>query len=203
MVLISGLAPLLFSHDRTVLAPRPLSFVAVVLVGALLLALLLGGGVLKIGRVSLADLGFRRDRFAMELLLGVAGLAVYLACFSAIVRVLLPNPSRVFHHIVSQSANERALFLLVGLTIALFEESVFRGYLQPALVHRLGLGRGIVLTAVIFAAWHPTPHHLISLAGFLIRLSLGLVTGLARGRDRPLTAAIITHALIWPVLGLT
>lgn len=204
MVMFAGLAPLLFSEDRTALKPRPLTFLVVAAVGAGLLAVLVGGGVLKIGRIGPAELGFRRGRTAIEVVFGVLGLIVYLACFAAIVHALLPDPGRIVRHVLSQSAGERLLFLFVGLTIAIFEESVFRGYLQPALVHRLGLGFGVILTAIIFAAWHPIPKppH-FSFPGFLVRLSLGLITGLSRGRDRPLTAAITTHALIWPVLGLT
>jgi membrane protease YdiL (CAAX protease family) len=89
--------------------------------------------------------------------------------------------------------------LIVGVHIALFEESVFRGYLQPALVHRLGRWGGLLATAVVFAAWHPPHFHL---TGFLVRLGRGFVTGLLRGADRPLFAAVVAHALLWPVVGL-
>jgi membrane protease YdiL (CAAX protease family) len=154
---------------------------------------------MAIARVSLADLGLRSERIGREVLLGVGGLVVYLGCFAAIVWACLPDSATTFHAVLAWSLPQRALFLMIGIAIAVFEESVFRGYLQPTLIHRLGYVGGIAVTAVVFAAWHPP---LFSVAGFLVRLSLGLVTGLSRGRDRPLTAAITTHALLWAALGL-
>ena len=67
---------------------------------------------------------------------------------------------------------------------------MFRGYLQPSLIRHLGLAGGIAVTALVFAAWHPP---FFSVPGFLVRLSLGLITGALRGRDRPLIAAIAAH----------
>jgi membrane protease YdiL (CAAX protease family) len=179
-------------------SPSPLTFAAVALVAVVALAVLVGGGLIALGRVSPADLGLRRDRFGRELLLGVVGLAVYLACFAVIVSASSPDAATILRDVLSKSPAERALFLLVGAAIALFEEPVFRGYLQPALIERLGFAGGVAVTALVFAAWHP-PY--FSVTGFLVRLSLGLVTGSLRGRDRPLTAAITAHALLWAVLG--
>ena len=201
IALFGGLAPLLFDTRGALLEPpRPLAFAAVVVVASVVLALLVGAGLVGIGRVSLADLGFRRERLGAELLLGVAALSIYLACYYLVVRNMVPDAARVFRDVCTQSPSQRALLLLVGLAIALFEESVFRGYLQPALIHHLGLAGGVALTAIMFAASHPP---FFTLPGFLVRLSLGLVTGLSRGQSRPLTAAITAHALLWPVVGLS
>lgn len=195
-----GLGPLLFAGREALVPPGPLTFVAVAGVGAVGLAVLVGGGLFAIARVSPAELGFRREALGRELLLGVLGLGVYLLCFDVIVRALLPDADHVFHNLLTQSPGERALLLVVGLAIALFEEPVFRGYLQPALVERLGLAGGVAVTALVFAAWHP-PH--FTLPSFLVRLSLGLVTGALRARDRPLTAAVTAHTLLWAVVGLS
>jgi membrane protease YdiL (CAAX protease family) len=195
-----GLGSMLFDGEGALVPPGPLTFAVVALVAAVALALLVGGGLVALGRVSPANLGLRRDRFGRELLLGVVGLAVYLACFAAIVSVSSPDADRTFRAVLSQSPAERALFLLVGMAIAFYEEPVFRGYLQPALIERLGFPGGVAVTALVFAAWHP-PH--FNVTGFFVRLSLGLVTGLLRGRDRPLTAALTAHALLWAVLGLS
>lgn len=200
IAIFGGLSWLLWGSDWKLLPPGLPAFVAVTLVGVVAVTALVGGGLIRIGRVSLADLGIRRERLGAGLLLGGAGLAVYLVCFGAIMEFVVHGSAEVFQAVAAQSATERAFFLLVGLAIASFEEPVFRGYLQPALIDRLGLPGGILVTALIFAAWHPP---FFSVAGFLVRLSLGLVTGVSRGRDRPLTAAITAHALLWPVLGLT
>lgn len=200
IALFAGLAPLLFDAAGELVSPSPMAFAAVVLVAAVALGVLLGGGLVAVGRVSLGALGFRRDRLALESALGLGALVVYLACYYLIVRSLMPSADSIFRSVVSQTPSQRALLLLVGLAIAIFEESVFRGYLQPSLVHHLGLVGGVVVTALIFAAWHPPR---FALPSFLIRLVLGLVTGACRGRDRPLTGAIAAHALLWPVVGLS
>ena len=62
-----------------------------------------------------------------------------------------------------------------------------------------GAGRVRILTAFLFAAWHPPHFHLL---GFVIRLALGVATGVLRGADRPLFAAFLAHALVWPIVGL-
>jgi membrane protease YdiL (CAAX protease family) len=200
IALFGGLSALLFDAEGELLPPRALTFLAVGAVGAIVPAVLVGGGLLGLGRLSLADLGLRRERLARELLLGLVGLGVYLACYYAIVRALRPDAAEVLHSVASQTPGERALLLLVGLAIAAFEEPAFRGYLQPALVQRLGLVGGVAVTALVFAAWHPP---FFNVTSFLVRLSLGLVTGISRGRDRPLTAALAAHALLWPVVGLS
>ena len=79
------------------------------------------------------------------------------------------------------------------------ESAVRMGYTQPALIDRLGLAGGVAVTALIFAAWHPP---FFTVTNFFVRLSLGLVTGVSRGRDRPLTAALVAHAGLWAVVGL-
>ena len=97
------------------------------------------------------------------------------------------------------SASQRALFFFIGLIAAFSEESIFRGYLQPALTNRFGSAVGIVVTATFFAAYHLqfAPLRLLSLA------LIGLVYGVLRGRDRSLVAPGVAHALCWAVLGAT
>jgi len=200
LALFVGLGPVLFDREGALAPPGPLAFASVVLVAALALAVLVGGGLSWLGRVSPGALGLRRDRLGRGLLIGLGALAVYLGSFALILWATRPDAAQILRAVLSLSVGERALFLVVGLAIALFEEPVFRGYLQPALIARLGWAGGVAVTALVFAAWHP-PH--FSVPGFLIRLSLGLVTGLTRGRDQPLTAAIVAHTLLWPVLGLS
>jgi membrane protease YdiL (CAAX protease family) len=102
--------------------------------------------------------------------------------------------------LLGYSLSQRILFVILGLAIALWEESVFRGYLQPALIARAGAVGGVALTALIFAIWHPPSFHLL---GMSARLVQGCVLGALRGRDRPLAAAVVAHWLYWSVFGVT
>ena len=74
---------------------------------------------------------------------------------------------------------------------------MFRGYLQPSLCARLGTTGGLVATALIFSLYH-LPRAFPMLLG---RLFLGLVFGALRGRERPLWAPAIAHALVWVIIG--
>ena len=76
--IFGGLGWLLFDGGRKLAPPRPSSLVAVALVGALAVALLVGGGLMGIGRVSASELGFRKQKIGWEVLLGAAGTVAYL-----------------------------------------------------------------------------------------------------------------------------
>jgi membrane protease YdiL (CAAX protease family) len=95
------------------------------------------------------------------------------------------------------SAAQRLLFLIIGLDAAFTEESLFRGYLQPTLVHKLGFPAGLLVMAAIFALYHLKLRPVVLLG----KLLLGIVFGLLRGRDRPLWSSAIAHGLLWVVLG--
>lgn len=73
--------------------------------------------------------------------------------------------------------------LVVTLFLApLYEEIIFRGYLQPLLIKRSGLVSGIVQTSIMFGLWH---------CKNIIRLSpLDL-----------LEQVIFAGLIIWPILG--
>jgi len=90
--------------------------------------------------------------------------------------------------------------LFVGLAPLLFDKGGELVSPSPMAFAAVALVAAVAVTALIFAAWHPPR---FALPSFLIRLVLGLVTGACRGRDRPLTGAIVAHALLWPVVGLS
>jgi membrane protease YdiL (CAAX protease family) len=195
-----GLGSLLFDAHGNLLPPSAPALGATLFVPLLPNALLVGLGLLVLGRVSLRDLGWRRpERPLREGVLALCGLAAYLAVFALAVLCAGSDAGPVFAEVLSYPASSRLLLLVAGAHIAFFEESVFRGYLQPALIGRLGVPVGIVATAVVFAAWHPPHFHVL---GFVIRLGLGLATGALRGADRPLLAAFLAHAMLWAVVGL-
>ena len=91
------------------------------------------------------------------------------------------------------------LFAIVGLALALVEESFFRGNLQARLSERVGARAAFGITAVAYAVWH---FPLFRLDSMIARLGQGLTYGALRGRDRPLASAIVAHALCWAFIGL-
>ena len=80
-----------------------------------------------------------------------------------------------------------AVAALLGIVVIPFlEEVIFRGLLQSALVSRLGAGRGVILTALLFALLH-------GLASFVPVLALALLLGELRQRTGSLWASYAVH----------
>lgn len=80
------------------------------------------------------------------------------------------------------------LITAVALVPALSEEMLTRGYVQSALVPRVGLWAGIAMTAAIFAVLHLTP------SGIPTYVLLGLWLSVIRHRTGSLWGNIAAHA---------
>ena len=157
-------------------------------------------GLLRVGRIRLSSLGWKTPLTLRVVLLGVAGGAASVALVFGI--WLTMESGRTLggfvHEIAGFSASQRVLFMLIGVQAAFVEETLFRGYLQPALIARWG-PVGIALTAAIFALYHLNFRPVSLCSKFLF----GLVFGALRGRDRSLFAPAIAHALLWNIVGTT
>jgi membrane protease YdiL (CAAX protease family) len=152
--------------------------------------------LLLAGRLRWRDLGWR-DLSLRQVALGAGGFLAVFAAFGVFAMFTSDYSAGGFlEAVASFTWRERLLGLLIGVSAALLEESLYRGYLQPALCKRLGATGGIVATAVLFSLMHiPT-----SLVPFIGRLLIGLGLGVLRGQDRPLWAPAIVHTLFWVVV---
>jgi membrane protease YdiL (CAAX protease family) len=79
-------------------------------------------------------------------------------------------------------------WLVVFIVAALFEEIGWRGYLQPTVVGRFGVRRGILLVGLVWGAFH--------LSGDLSALA-GLDTAITRLATRLLSTTILSVAFGW------
>jgi membrane protease YdiL (CAAX protease family) len=152
--------------------------------------------LLLLGRLRWRDLGWR-DFSLQQVALGAGGFLAVFAAFGAFAVITGGyTPGGFLEAVASFTWRERLLGLLIGVTASLIEESLYRGYLQPALCKRLGTTGGVVATAVLFSLTHlPT-----ALAPFVGRLVIGLGLGALRGKDRPLWAPAIAHTLFWVIV---
>lgn len=154
-------------------------------------------GIKYIGRMSWAEIGWKPVR-AWDFLIGifgggVAALAIYLFGFS----LGAWDWAQFYEQQLQFSASQRILFLLIGLSAGFIEESLFRGYLQPALVRKLGLIAGIAVTSVVFATYH-LKFSSTALGG---KFLLGFVLGVLRNKDESLVRPTVAHALMWLLIG--
>jgi membrane protease YdiL (CAAX protease family) len=78
--------------------------------------------------------------------------------------------------------------LLAVVVVPLLEELLFRGFLQAALVRRLGIFGGMFSTAVVFTLLH-------DLEGFGVLLALSLLLGVLRWRSGRIWAGWAVHAM--------
>lgn len=82
-----------------------------------------------------------------------------------------------------------AVAALLGIVVVpFFEEVLFRGLVQSALVSRMGATSGMILTALLFALLH-------GVASFVPVLALALVLGEIRQRTGSLWASYAVHLL--------
>lgn len=80
------------------------------------------------------------------------------------------------------------IVIAAGLAAPVGEELFFRGWLQPLLSRRLGTTIAVVTVAIAFSAIHFDP------VGFVARVELGVLFGLARAWSGSLWPAIALHA---------
>ena len=193
---------LAYTLHRMVLRPVLGTEVAGILMLGIKLVVIVWLGLHVLGGASAADLGLTTRGLGRDILLGMLGalgitaaLLGYIALFSG-----LEAARETLQTILSYSGTERLGYLGVGISAAAIEEAVWRGYLQPALMRKLGFALGLVLTAVAFGLMHGgvfawPPVRLFSI------VTIGLVYGVLRGYDRPLTAPFVAHMATWALWG--
>jgi membrane protease YdiL (CAAX protease family) len=157
----------------------------------------IGLGLFRWGRLSLADVGWSTARLGPDLARGLLGGA---ACCGIVLLLQMTAGATASEALASwwgASPQEHLLVTLVGLEAALTEETLFRGDLQPTLQRMLGRGPGLLLTAVIFATYHLR----FGLLGFLGKTAFGLLFGILRDRTGRLVSPALAHWISWTVMG--
>lgn len=187
----------LFDEAGTFLEPPPLAFLLAALQGGLAIAVLVGALLCLPARMSLRELGWARLS-PQGAILGVAGGIATVAATLALLAAFGTNVRDLVGQMRSASFGQRAFAALVAIQIAFFEETVFRGYVQPSASKRFGRWAGVIAVALLYAAWHP-PH--FDLRSFVTRLAQGLLYGLLRDRTGTLAAPAVAHALFWTTFG--
>jgi membrane protease YdiL (CAAX protease family) len=99
------------------------------------------------------------------------------------------QPQRIAADVSKLSAADAGKVLVMGVLVApLFEEIVFRGFLQGLFVERLGQRAGILLTCLMFGALHGQ-------SAFLPIFCLSLLLCAVMNHTQRLAASFTVHAL--------
>ena len=148
---------------------------------------------------GLGALGIRRGGNLRSIVAGVGGYVLLVPAWAGVVFVW-PAVARTLGIEVEQQEvfvqilelfGTKSLWLALFLAIVvqpLFEEVVFRGFLQPLLVQNLHEKGGIVATSVLFGILH-------GFSAFLPIFALSLLLGWIQLRTQRLAAAWAVHAL--------
>jgi membrane protease YdiL (CAAX protease family) len=167
--------------------------VSVVTVGGVVVA-----GLGKAARMSALALGWNLENVGRDVPLGLVGGLVAIATVAVTgIALGLGSLSSLWEAVASYGPLDRLVFAAIGVSAAITEESLFRGYLQPGLVKRLGPVAGILLGAAIFSVYHLN----FGLASLLSKFALGALFGLLRHRTGSLVPGALAHASVWAVLG--
>jgi uncharacterized protein len=153
--------------------------------------LLLALGVDPVRTTGLAST--RPAAVALGFGLGLVNYAAWAIPLMAVAQAVFPpellrlyDGGQLFLH---QAGPERVLLVAgLGLAAPLGEEFLFRGILQPGLMSRLPPARAIVVTALVFSAFHFDP------VGLVPRFELGVLFGLLAWRSGSVWPGIAAHA---------
>jgi membrane protease YdiL (CAAX protease family) len=172
------------------------------------------GGVVALGCVvwgkrSLRELGWRFGAPLRLLGVGVLALLVVLGAIAAAVVAKGGGSAltELAHEVAEQTPGQHIYFGLLGVKIAFWEETLFRGDLLAALTTRVGTATAVVLSAVVFGLYHLGWNDVragiggILSLGILLKIVIGLVFAVATVRTRSLVPSAVAHALLWAVMG--
>jgi len=132
--------------------------------------------------------------------------------FSNLARILPPAPGFSSSTLLALTIVNLLLAPFINFVPALGEEYGWRGFLQPALVKRLGLLPGLTLTGIIWGLWHAPlilqgynyPQHpdLIGVAFFTMwTILVGYFLGWLRIRSNSCLPAALGHGAINAYVG--
>ena len=145
----------------------------------------------KYGKPVFASLGWQRSRFNLA---AAAVGGVLLAFLVSALAYLLHTP-QVPSPVESLMGSPALLaaFGLMAVTVApLFEELLFRGFIQPLLSRTFGVVAGILITAIIFGALH-APEYSLAWQYALAVSIVGAVLGWVRSASNSIIPSTVMH----------
>ena len=165
------------------------------LVGVVL-GLLLVAGFLRHYRVSWDVVGWRKVNFlrVIKYLLGIMLLFFFLAQVALVlVQMLVPgfnaNQPQTNEFTSGISSNRNIALIALVLLPPIFEETIFRGFIFPALAKRLGTVGGAILSSVLFGLAHGQANL------FVYTTILGLLLCFMYLKLRSIVPGILLHML--------
>jgi membrane protease YdiL (CAAX protease family) len=190
---LGGLAMLAYPSLKTNQAPLLLP-VQVAFYAAIYFAFLLAFRY-RYGKPVFSSLGWRRsvsDKTLM--LLGLGGFVLSPAI--SLIASLAHTPEIKIEGLeqLEKQPMILAIFGVMAITVApLFEELLFRGFLQPLFSRTFGVVAGILLTAALFGGLHAPEYKFVWQYAVAVSV-VGVVLGIVRYRTNSIIPSTVMHA---------
>jgi hypothetical protein len=173
-------------NDLTELA-LPLQFVAYALVYFCFFLVF----KLRYHRPVFESLGWRKTGYSL-LAAGFGGVLLAFAIGVVASFIHTPKVATPFDDLVKTPLSMALLALTAVVLAPLFEEMVFRGFLQPLLSRTLGVGLGIVLTAALFGGLHASEYQFAWQYVAAIT-TVGIALGILRAKTNSIIPGTVMH----------
>ena len=191
VVVAVGVGLLAIPYPSLRLDPTPLAMpVQIAVYGALYLSFWM---VLKqrYGKPVFASLGWRRSRLNL-VFVAVGGIVMAFAVSALGVLFRTPKIASPFDKLMSTKLSLAAFAVVAVVLAPLFEELLFRGFIQPLFSRTFGTIAGIVLTAALFGALHGFEYSWVWQYALLISL-VGVVLGILRTKTNSIIPSTVMH----------
>jgi len=146
---------------------------------------------LRYGKPVLASLGWKRTNFQLWMA-AVGGLILALAVGALAAALHTPKVDSPMEKLAETPWSFALLAILATTFAPLFEEMLFRGFLQPLFSRTFGVIAGVIATAVLFGALH-APEYAWAWQYALAVAIAGVVFGWLRARTNSIIPSTVMH----------
>jgi uncharacterized protein len=146
---------------------------------------------LKYDRGVFESLGWRKTGHSL-LVAGLGGVLLAFAISALAVLIHTPKVDTAFDDLVKTPLS-MALLAVTAIGVApLFEEMIFRGFLQPLLSRTLGVALGVLVTALLFGGLHSSEYK--GAWQYVAAITLvGIALGVLRARTNSIIPGTVMH----------
>lgn len=162
----------------------------IALYGIIYLALRLVLGS-RYGAPVFRSLGWRQAHFNLAVA-GIAGVALALALSFVAALIHTPQIKTPFDKLSSSPASLIFLGIMAVVLAPIFEELLFRGFLQPVISRSVGTLLGVVLTAVLFGLLHAPEYSWAWQYAVSVTLA-GIAFGWLRAKTNSIIPGVVMH----------
>jgi uncharacterized protein len=145
---------------------------------------------LRYNKPALESLGWRASNFN-PILAGICG-ALLAVALSALGQLLRTPENNLMDKLVNSWVSFTLFAVTAVLVAPVFEELLFRGFLQPLLSRTFGLVAGVLLTSALFGSLHLFQYSLAWQYALIIFLA-GVAFGWVRARTRSVVPGTLMH----------